>query len=112
MWLPAIVGARPAKYSIASAPEWTSTASASWISLPVSRTSSAASSSLRARRMRTASMRMRARSVPVIADQTAKPERAASTAASTSASSDFSTSQRIAPVAGLIEGKVSPERDG
>jgi len=106
--MPVSVAAAPAKYSMQSAPLWTSTTSASCSGLPQSATSSAASSSLRARSSTDARCRMRPRSVAVMADQVSKPRCAAATAASTSALSASCTTPIRAPVAGLMLSNAAP----
>ena len=92
-----------------SAPDSTSTAIASAIGLPVSLTSNAASSALRARRSRAASLRMRPRAAPVIARHSANPAPADATARSTSSADACCTSASTAPVAGLWVANVSPD---
>ncbi len=77
MCSPAALCASAAKYSRHSAPEMTSTTRVSWIGLPVSRVSSSARSSLRARRISAVRRKIRARSAPASAAQTGCAARAA-----------------------------------
>src|SRR5262245_39442229 len=102
MCSPAALCARAAKYSMHSAPEITSTTRVSWMGFPVSRVSSSASVSFRARSSSAARRRMRARSAPGSAPQAGCAARAAAIAASISAGPAMGSSASFSPVAGFV----------